>query len=135
MLCEAIDDDAARHAQSTEIPAEPSEWPSDIKLNKSGRTLELVWDGVIVTLSHKVLRQSCRCSVCESGRRKLRAVIPVASDVALIEIEVLGSTGMRFYFSDGHDRGIYPWTYLRQMAFGATETGFTESLMKGWRDE
>lgn len=135
MLCDAVDSDAGRHAQNAAIPAEQSEWPSGIKLNKISRTLELVWDGVIVTLSHKVLRQSCRCSVCESGRRKLRAVIPVAPDVALLEVEVLGSTGMRFYFSDGHDRGIYPWTYLRQMAFGATETGFTESLMKGWRDE
>jgi DUF971 family protein len=112
-----------------------ADWPSSINLNKKERKLELVWSGMRATLSHKVLRRSCRCSVCESTRRKLNDVIPVASDITLLDIEVLGSTGVRLYFSDQHDRGIYPWTYLRQIAFGAVEAGFTEALMKGWRDE
>ena len=137
MLCEAssAENGARVHGENVEIRLPPADWPSGVKLNKGRRTLELVWDGVDITLSHKVLRQSCRCSVCESARRKLGDVIPVAADVVLLEMEVLGSTGMRFYFSDGHDRGIYPWTYLRQMAFGPTDPGFTETLMKGWRDE
>ena len=119
-------------------PAELSaqaDWPSAINLNKANRTLELVWNGAHATLSHQVLRRSCRCSVCESTRRKLNDVIPVATDITLLDIEVLGSTGVRLYFSDLHDRGIYPWTYLRQIAFGAVEAGFTEALMKGWCDE
>ena len=112
-----------------------TEWPSAINVNKKDRTLELVWNDAHATLSHKVLRRSCRCSVCESTRRKLNDVIPVAADITLLDIEVLGSTGVRLYFSDLHDRGIYPWTYLRQIAFGAVEAGFTECLIKGWRDE
>ncbi|MDB5991126.1 MAG: hypothetical protein JWQ10_2529 [Herbaspirillum sp.] len=115
--------------------SEQTDWPSAINLNKKDRTLELVWNGAHVTLSHKVLRRSCRCSVCESTRRKLNDVIPVAADITLLDIEVLGSTGVRLYFSDQHDRGIYPWSYLRQIAFGAVDAGFTECLMKGWRDE
>jgi DUF971 family protein len=127
MLCDA---DA-----SMEAPEDQSEWPSEIKLNKKSRTLELVWNGERAVLSHKVLRQSCRCSVCESIRRKIVDVIPVEADIELLDIEVLGSAGVRLYFSDRHDRGIFPWTYLHQMAFGATMSGFTETLIKGWRDE
>ena len=113
----------------------PADWPSEIGINRQSRALELLWGDARVSISHKVLRQSCRCSVCESTRRKLNDVLPVPPDVALIKVEVLGTIGMQLFFSDDHDRGIYPWAYLRQIAKGPIVTGFTESLMKGWRDE
>ena len=113
----------------------PSAWPSAINLHAQARTLELVWDGRHAVLSHRVLRRSCRCSVCENARRKTDDALPVAADVALLTIEPLGSTALRLVFSDGHERGIYPWTYLKQMAFGPTTGEFSDSLTKGWRDE
>jgi DUF971 family protein len=73
--------------------------------------------------------------VCENARRKTDDALPVAADVALLTIEPLGSTALRLVFSDGHERGIYPWTYLKQMAFGPTTGEFSDSLTKGWRDE
>jgi DUF971 family protein len=112
-----------------------SPWPSEISLNTKEHTLELVWDGQLVVLSHKTLRRSCRCSSCESTRRKINNVLPVAADVAVLKIEPLGSTALQLFFSDGHERGIYPWSYLKQIAFGPTTHGFAEALMKGWRDE
>jgi DUF971 family protein len=113
----------------------PSAWPSSISLDGKARTLELLWDGAHAVLSHRVLRRSCRCSVCESTRRKLDKVLPVADDVALLKIEPVVATAVQLFFSDGHERGIYPWTYLKQMAFGPTTDGFCDFLTKGWRDE
>ena len=113
----------------------PSAWPSEINLDKKARTLELVWDGHVAVLSHRVLRRSCRCSACESTRRLINRVLPIADDIVLLKIEPLGSTALQLFFSDGHERGIYPWTCLKQIAFGPTMSGFTESLTKGWRDE
>ena len=112
-----------------------SEWPSAISIDSKKRQVELDWNGKHALVSHKVLRQSCRCSVCESTRRKLNDVIPVAADIELLKMEVLGSIGIQLFFSDGHDRGIYPWTYLRRIVDGPVAIGFTEALMKGWRDE
>ena len=112
-----------------------SEWPSAISIDSKKRMVELDWNGKHALLSHKVLRQSCRCSVCESTRRKLNDVIPVAADIELLKMEILGSIGIQLFFSDGHDRGIYPWAYLRRIVDGPVSTGFTEALMKGWRDE
>lgn len=119
----------------TPAASRSSAWPSDISLNRQARTLELTWDGSPVVLSHKVLRRACRCSVCESTRRRINDVLPVDDDVALLKIELLGASALQLFFSDGHERGIYPWIYLRQIAFGASVHGFTEALMKGWRDE
>ena len=129
MSCEALADVCAEPADGN-VP-----WPQEIQLRNASRTLELAWQDMHAVLSYKVLRQSCRCSVCESTRRKLDDVIPVSPEVALLKIEMLGSIGVQMFFSDGHERGIYPWTYLRQMALGPVETGYTEALMKGWSDE
>lgn len=112
-----------------------SEWPSEISISSKSKTLNLVWDGEHATISHKALRVSCRCSSCESLRRKLNDIIPVDPDVSLLKIEQLGSVGLQLFFSDQHERGIYPWTYLKQMAFGVEQSGFTETLMKGWHHE
>ncbi|KQV33726.1 DUF971 domain-containing protein [Massilia sp. Root335] len=128
-------DDATAVAPLDANDVPPSAWPSAISLNEKARTLELVWDDRHAVLSHSVLRRSCRCSVCESTRRKLDQVLPVADDVALLKIEPVGSTALQLFFSDGHERGIYPWTYLKQMAFAPATSGFRDFLTKGWRDE
>ncbi len=96
-------------------------WPSDITLNQRERTLELVWDGAAAALGHSQLRAACRCSHCESGRRINGAAPTLAHEVRLTRIEMLGSTGLQLFFSDGHERGIYPWAYLHQLAFDTTE--------------
>jgi DUF971 family protein len=115
--------------------APPSDWPDTILLNRQAGTLELVWDGRHAELSHRALRRSCRCSVCENMRRALDAVLPVADDVRLLKIEPVGPAALHLVFSDGHARGIYPWAYLKQMAFGPATGGLPDSLTKGWRDE
>jgi DUF971 family protein len=33
----------------------------------------------------------------------------------ITEIHPVGAYGVQLVFSDGHDRGIYPWTYLREL--------------------
>jgi DUF971 family protein len=115
--------------------APPSAWPDTISLNGATATLDLVWDGRPAVLSHRALRRSCRCSVCENMRRATNAVLPVPADVKLLKIEPVGPAAVHLVFSDGHARGIYPWTYLKQMAFGPATDGLPDSLTKGWRDE
>lgn len=128
-------DDHVKQAPGVAGTGSQAAWPAEIILNQRRRTLELVWDGTRATITHKVLRRSCRCSGCESTRRKLNDILPVASEVELLKIQAIGSVGVQLFFSDQHDRGIYPWAYLHQIAFGATDTGFAESLTKGWSDE
>jgi DUF971 family protein len=96
-------------------------WPSAITLHRASRTLQLSWEDTEAAVPHTSLRLACRCAECESRRRHgpagaLPAVARAFDDVELLRIEPVGEIGLQFFFSDGHQRGIYPWAYLREIA-------------------
>lgn len=70
--------------------------------------------GASPALSHSTLRAACRCAYCEAGRRLGN---PPASpdDLRIVDFEPIGHA-IRFRFSDGHDRGIFPLVYLEELA-------------------
>ena len=94
-------------------------WPSAITLHSASRTLEMAWGDVEAAVPHSSLRIACRCAECESRRRHGGASVPVSDDVELLRIEPVGEVGLQMFFSDGHQRGIYPWAYLREIALTA----------------
>lgn len=77
--------------------------------------LYLNWDGQAKQIGADVLRQSCLCADCRVAVRQAGRV-PAAKGVLLSNCEVLGHYALRLCFSDGHERGIYPWLYLQQLA-------------------
>ncbi len=90
------------------------EWPTAVTFHARTGALELVWDAGVALLSGACLRSACRCSGCESARR--RGLPPGPCDgVLLTGVDILGSAGLHCVFSDGHERGIYPWPYLRAL--------------------
>lgn len=84
-------------------------------LHSSAGMLVVEWpDSSTSQLSHARLRAACPCSRCRATR--LAGRIDVASaDVRLRALNPQGY-GVQLVFSDGHDRGIYPWQYLRELA-------------------
>ncbi|MDR6710497.1 DUF971 family protein [Pseudomonas hunanensis] len=75
--------------------------------------LALQWADTVQVISHVRLRGACPCSQCRAGR--LRGGIGVVRDDVRVErIEAQGY-GVQLVFSDGHERGIYPWRYLRDL--------------------
>ncbi|MBA5982530.1 DUF971 domain-containing protein [Pseudomonas sp. MD195_PC81_125] len=89
--------------------------PLSVGNSQSERTLRLSWpDGRESLFNHAELRRQCPCSQCRAFR--LKAVTPrVDERVRLIEINPQGY-GVQLVFSDGHQRGIYPWDYLAQLS-------------------
>lgn len=86
--------------------------PQALRLIERGAALQIAWAPErSTTLSARVLRASCRCGRCRNGR----AGEP-AADIALIAIEPFGPGAVRLVFSDGHDRGLYPFAYLASLA-------------------
>lgn len=81
-------------------------------LRDSGQLL-IDWDRP-KRFSHAQLRQACPCSHCRAAR--LRGQSPWYAPDVRLERLVLQGYGVQMIFSDGHDRGIYPWDYLQQMA-------------------
>lgn len=89
--------------------------PLSIILREVSRTLEILWrDSARSVVSYRELRMSCKCAVCEQARRSGSAQHSLA-DVTVKVITECGPAAVQFVFSDGHSRGIYPFTYLRQL--------------------
>jgi len=77
--------------------------------------LSLAFPDGVVRLSARTLRAACRCAPCRARERAGEPVEPSPS-VSLCELVPVGAYAAQLRFSDGHDRGIYPWVYLRELA-------------------
>ncbi|MCA6119389.1 DUF971 domain-containing protein [Bradyrhizobium sp. WSM 1738] len=71
-------------------------------------------DGRSLTLSAEALRAACKCAHCTRARFDERFP-PGFPGIAITGVNDLGY-GLNISFSDGHDRGIYPKTYLLELA-------------------
>ncbi|MEM5424554.1 gamma-butyrobetaine hydroxylase-like domain-containing protein [Paraburkholderia sp. BR14263] len=91
--------------------------PLEVRNDAVARALTLRWPaGETQRVKHARLRAACPCAACR--RVRLDGAAPAAAaDVMLIGIEPMGY-GVQLAFSDGHARGIYPWTYLEQLGRG-----------------
>ncbi|HSV48421.1 MAG TPA: gamma-butyrobetaine hydroxylase-like domain-containing protein [Ramlibacter sp.] len=91
-------------------------WPLDVTLNQATGRVDVLWsDGQLGRLGGTLLRGACRCAACESGRRAGQPPA-AAADAAVTELQPIGEMGLQLTFNDGHDRGIYPWSYLHELS-------------------
>lgn len=95
----------------------PSFAPIDIKLHKRRSELAITWaDGAETIFSGQSLRTHCACSRCRA--RNLIGT-PLISDNSSIEnVAMAGVAGLQIIFADGHDKGVFPWAYLRAIDAG-----------------
>ncbi|HVF30343.1 MAG TPA: DUF971 domain-containing protein [Pyrinomonadaceae bacterium] len=64
------------------------------------------------------LRRSCPCAGCVNewtGERTLDEK-NVPDDITLKQITIVGRYALNFHFSDGHDTGIFSFTFLRNLS-------------------
>jgi DUF971 family protein len=76
--------------------------------------LRVTWPDSVRDLPAAALRSACRCGSCR-GAAAAGGVASTAIDVSLVNVEPAGAYGLQLIFSDGHDRGIYPWAMLRDL--------------------
>ncbi|MDP9897240.1 DUF971 family protein [Variovorax boronicumulans] len=89
--------------------------PESIVDHRARAALEFCWgDGGRYLATYQLLRASCPCADC----KVLRAAGgdgDAGDDVQLADIQPVGTYGVQFVFSDGHDRGIFPWGFLKEV--------------------
>lgn len=91
--------------------------PVEIRLAKHKQSLSISWeDGSQVDLPADILR-----AYSQSAKSKRQAIsnedTPVMADISrkglsIKDIQPIGTYAIQIIFSDGYDRGIYPWSYL-----------------------
>lgn len=91
-------------------------FPSEIRIARDRRRLSITWDdGTTVEFPATLLRRRARDAgsvrILADGREP-----PVATGLTITSAEPIGHYALRLSFSDGHDRGIFPWSYLQELA-------------------
>ena len=89
--------------------------PDEVRVTLGGAVLTLAWaDGAAMVIEARELRRGCRCAGC-TAERETGGSPPVTETIAITGVETIGGYAINIGFSDGHDRGVYPWTYLRAL--------------------
>jgi DUF971 family protein len=71
--------------------------------------------GERMMIAATTLRAACRCAHCR--RAQIDSVFPERFvHLTISEVSWVGGYGINVAFSDGHSRGIYPFSYLSEIA-------------------
>ncbi|SDZ70490.1 DUF971 family protein [Variovorax sp. YR266] len=94
--------------------------PESIVDHRARAALEFRWaDGALHVAGYQLLRSNCPCADCKALRAIPRADsvedVHPATGPSVTNILPVGAYGVQFVFSDGHDRGIFPWAFLREL--------------------
>lgn len=89
--------------------------PTKIQLHKQSQQLELHFGTEQFSLSAEFLRvHSPSAEVMGHGPNQ--AVLQFGKkDVCITKIERAGNYAIKLFFDDGHDSGIYTWSYLHEL--------------------
>lgn len=98
-----------------------SKVPAEIRLERGRSRLAVTWeDGSTDAFPAPLLREKARDA--NSVRVAVNGwAVPAAQDLTITAVEPIGNYAVRLAFSDGHDRGIFPWAYLTEIAAGACD--------------
>jgi DUF971 family protein len=90
--------------------------PTDIVLHRQSGDLEVAWaDGTQFSLPSELLRVRSPSAEVQ-GHSPDQAVLQTGKrSVRITAVEPQGNYAIRIVFSDGHDTGIFTWTYLHHL--------------------
>lgn len=108
-------------ALAPDLLFDPSAIPDEIRLAAARDALVLTWDGgAPVPVSAEMLRLNCRCAWCTRQRADGR--FPTAfPGIAITHLAPVADYALNLHFSDGHERGIYPFSTFRALAAPSAE--------------
>ena len=87
-----------------------------VEIADEGRALVVLWnEGRRRSLSAEFLWAQCPSAAGRVRRLRGGHRSPPAA-LAIVRAAVIGTYGVNIAFSDGHNRGIYPWSYLAELA-------------------
>ncbi|MYD44764.1 MAG: DUF971 domain-containing protein [Gammaproteobacteria bacterium] len=91
--------------------------PKSITYHSQSRELEIWYDDTeSIVLSAEYLRVFSPSAEVRGHSSDQRVLQTGKKDVAINSIEPIGNYAIRIVFSDGHDSGIYSWSYLRELS-------------------
>jgi DUF971 family protein len=95
--------------------SDPRTTPTHLKAPRGAKSTEITWaDGVKCSYPNETLRGYCPCAHCQGHGGEINFVPGGNSE--LRELEPVGHYALKLVWGDGHDTGLYTFTYLRELA-------------------
>ncbi|WP_274424087.1 DUF971 domain-containing protein [Chelativorans sp. YIM 93263] len=90
--------------------------PQELRVSKDRKFLTVSFaDEAPVSVSAEMLRVLSPSAEVQGHAPEQRVTVPGKKDVTITRIEPVGNYAVRIVFSDGHETGLYSWTYLARL--------------------
>ena len=91
-------------------------WPVEIRVRRAERRLEIDFDdGQSFAVPAELLRVESPSAEVQGHGHGGKTLVPGKRNVGIAAVEAVGNYAIRIRFDDGHDTGIFSWTYLREL--------------------
>ena len=90
--------------------------PKELRVSKDRRLLTVIFsDHAPIELAAEMLRVLSPSAEVQGHAPDQRVTVPGKRGVAIRKLEPVGNYAVRIGFDDGHDTGIFTWSYLHQL--------------------
>jgi DUF971 family protein len=97
-------------------PGGSARWPTELRLKRAEKRLDITYDdGSHFALPAEYLRVESPSAEVQGHGPSQKQTVAGKAQVGIARIEPVGNYAVRLVFDDGHDTGIYSWTYLHQL--------------------
>lgn len=91
-------------------------WPTEIRLRHDRRALVVAFDDRVThELPAEMLRVLSPSAEVQGHSPEQRQTVPGKANVSIAAVDPVGNYAVRLTFSDGHNTGLFSWTYLRHL--------------------
>jgi DUF971 family protein len=96
--------------------AETAPWPAELRLIREEARLEIDFsDGKTFALPAEYLRVESPSAEVQGHGPSQKKIVAGKRRVRISAVEPVGHYAVRIVFDDGHDSGIFSWSYLREL--------------------
>lgn len=96
--------------------AETAPWPTELRLIREEARLEVEFsDGRSFALPAEYLRVESPSAEVQGHGPSQKKIVAGRRRVKIVALEPVGHYAVRIVFDDGHDTGIFSWSYLREL--------------------
>ncbi|HEV7416965.1 MAG TPA: DUF971 domain-containing protein [Tianweitania sediminis] len=90
--------------------------PTELRVSKNRKLLTVSFpDHRPMELTAELLRVTSPSAEVQGHSPEQRVTVPGKRDVTIARMEPVGNYAVRIVFDDGHDSGIFTWSYLHSL--------------------
>jgi DUF971 family protein len=105
-----------RNRQGGTIEMGDNPWPTELRVSDQGRRLRVAFDNhESYDLTAEYLRVESPSAEVQGHSAAERKIVPGKREVRIASATPVGNYAVKLGFDDGHDSGLFSWSYLRQL--------------------